>query len=97
MTKVTTDLLKRQGFAPQGQVRQFLLDGHGFARADFTRASDAQTVLVTMLRGYALSFVLMGPTRGDVDRMVASLDSLKFTARPAAPKSPARSTAAPPR
>jgi hypothetical protein len=95
LAKVTTDLLKRQGFAPQGAVRPLTLAGRGFARADFTREAAAQTVLVTMLRGYAVNFVLMAPSREAVDRMLASLDTLKFTPRRSVPKPPAGAPSVP--
>jgi hypothetical protein len=96
LTKVSTELLKRQGFTPQNPVRQLTLAERKFARADFTRANTAQTVLVTMLRGYAVNFVLMGPSREDVDRLIASLDSLRFAASTrAVTKPPAASPAAP--
>jgi hypothetical protein len=80
LTKVTTTLMKQEGFTWQPPVRSLTLGGRSFAAADFTQDETAQTVLVTMLRGYAVSFVLMGPARADVERLAAALNTLEFVA-----------------
>lgn len=79
LTKVATPFLQRKGFVRHDLIRRLSLSGHSFAAADFSKDESAQTVLVTMLRGYALNFILMGKTRADVEQMAASLASLQFT------------------
>jgi len=94
LTKVAIEVMKRKGFLRQDPVRRVTLGGRSFAAADFARGENAQSVYVTMQRGYALNFVLMGRTRAEVEKMAASLASLQFTpavkprTAPASPPSP---------
>jgi hypothetical protein len=78
LDKVAGQLLKRQGFQPEGANRTLTIGGHPFARADFQKQKMAETVLVTMLRGYAVNFVLAAPSREEVEELVASLQTLEF-------------------
>lgn len=82
LTKVAVELMRRKGFERQNVVRRVAVGGHSFAVADFSRGDTAQMVYVTMLRGYALNFILMGRTRADVEQMAGSLASLQFTPAP---------------
>ena len=91
LTKVTLPVMKGKGFNPENAVRRVTLAGHSFAVVDFLRGDGAQSVYVTLLRGYALSFVLMAPTRADLEQLAASLSALQF---PPAPK-PRTAPAAP--
>jgi hypothetical protein len=76
--KVASDVLKKQGFQQQGQVQSATIAGRAFARVDFSRPKIAETVLVTMLRGYAVNFVLMAPSREEVEELIGTLDTLEF-------------------
>lgn len=78
LDKVAGPLLKRQGSQPEGASRTLSIGGHSFARADFQKQKMAQTVLLTMLRGYAVNFVLTAPSREEVEELVASLQTLQF-------------------
>jgi hypothetical protein len=78
LDKVAGQLLKRQGFQTEGASRTLSIGGHPFARADFQKQKMAQTVLVTMLRGYAVNFMLAAPSREEVEELVASLQTLQF-------------------
>jgi hypothetical protein len=76
--RVTAELLKKQGFQQEGTARSVTISGHSFARADFRRPNMAEIVLTTMLRGYAVNFVLMAPSREEVEELAGTLDTLEF-------------------
>lgn len=78
LTKVTAELLKKQGFQQEGTTRSVTISGHSFARADFRKSNLAEIVLTTMLRGYAVNFVLMAPSREEVEELAGTLDTLEF-------------------
>ena len=94
LAKVTLPVMKRKGFAAENAVRRLTLAGHSFAALDFTRGEAAQTVVVTVLRGYALNFVVMAPTRTAAEQLAASLTSIEFPVaakpRPAPAPAPAK-------
>ena len=71
-----------------------LSSGRSLAAGEFTRGEAAQTIAVTVVRGYALNFVLMAPTRTAAEQMASSLGSIEFPAaakpRPAPAPAPAK-------
>lgn len=77
-----------QGFEVLHPVHAVTIAGRPFARVDYRKADVYQTVLATMWRGYALVFNIAAPSSEAVDKLVASLDTLKFPVpqRPAAAK-----------
>jgi hypothetical protein len=80
LNNVAAVILKRQGFEPLGTARNVTYGGHAFARADFTRQSVNEAVLVTMLRGYAVNFLLIASSPQELNQLAASLETLEFTA-----------------
>ncbi len=89
-------LLAAQDAQRVGPTREYDFDGHKFYRADFQRGGDSpgvQSVLVTLRRGYVLSFDFAAVTAAECDQLIQSLNSLHF----AALKSPAITPKAPPK
>ncbi len=78
------------GFEVLHAVQAVTIAGRPFARVDYHKGDVNQTVLATMWRGYALVFNIAAPTTEAVDKLVASLDTLKFPVpqKPAAAAKP---------
>jgi hypothetical protein len=95
VAKVTAEMMQRQGFSLQAPIKSLTVGGQVFARADFAKQERAQTVLVTMRRGYAINFVLMAPSRAQANELVASLRTLEFLPLTAPPSGTAKPFGAP--
>jgi hypothetical protein len=89
LDKVAGEALKRQGFQPSGPASVVTIAGRSFARADFTKEKVAETLLVTILRGYAVNFVLTAPSTEEVEELAKSLQTVEFPQ----PKASAETTA----
>ena len=87
LDKVARPLAEKQGFRVMIPARPVELAGQKFFRMDFTRDDVQQAALITIRRGYALSFTLIAPNHHRLQVLADSLQTLKFTgvALPAAP------------
>jgi hypothetical protein len=73
-------VLVSQGAQPRVGLRDYSFGGSKFYRADFERdAPGFQSLLLTRQGGYALVFDFVGGSEERVDKLVSTLDSLKFT------------------
>jgi len=95
VVQVTQPLFARQGFTAQGPIRSFALAGHTFVRSDFTKQGTAEMVLVTVLRGYAISFLVMAPSRTEVDQIAESFKTMEFSKASDVPRRSMPGSAAP--
>jgi hypothetical protein len=81
---------ERQGFEVLRPAYAVTIAGRPFVRADYHKTDVYQTVLATLWRGYAIVFNVAGPTSDSVDKLVATLNSLRFT--PSKTAAPAQGT-----
>ncbi|MFB3917163.1 MAG: hypothetical protein ACE14M_10565 [Terriglobales bacterium] len=86
LDKVTLPLVTRQGYELLHGAREHIIAGEKFYRADFSKNGVHQSFVVTVLRRYAVGFNLVGASAAEIERLFESLQSLKFSAPPAAPK-----------
>jgi hypothetical protein len=79
-------VLVSQGAEPRAGLRELSYGGRKFFRADFERSGPGfQSLLLTRSNGFALVFDFVGGSEERVDKLAATLDSLKFkTPKPAA-------------
>jgi hypothetical protein len=85
--KQLADIAAKRGGQPVGSVREETFGGVKFQRQDFEypagNAAQAppgfQSTVVTPRRGYALIFNFAAATREQIDKLVQSLGSLKFS------------------
>ena len=82
--KVQHDYAQKQGFEILKPAYTVTLGGKPFCRADFRKEGTYQTAVFTILKGYAVGFSIAAPNGDEMKTLLASLDSVKFTA----PKSP---------
>ncbi len=88
-------VLVAQGGEPVGAIREYSFGGQKFFRADFKRNGPDpgfQSLLVTLRRGYVLGFDFVAASESQADKLVESLNSIRF-APLAAPPSPRRAPA----
>jgi hypothetical protein len=87
--KELAQIAAKRGGQPVGAVRETIFGGVKFFRQDFAYAAGNvaqavpgfQTTVVTQRRGYALIFNFAAATQAEMDELVQSLTSLKFSAR----------------
>lgn len=82
--KVQRDYAQKQGFEVLKPTYAVTLGGKPFYRADFRKEGTYQTAVFTVLKGYAVGFSIAAPNGDEMNTLLASLDSVKFTA----PKAP---------
>lgn len=64
-----------------GAVQEYSFAEKKFYRGDFHRTGPDegyQTILLTLRRGYVLGFQFVAPSEKDIDRLITSLNTLKF-------------------
>lgn len=87
--KVTGPLMQKQGYEFTSLAAPLDLAGARFFRADFHKDGEVyQSQFVTLRRGYALIFSLVGPMPDSIVRLTTSLQSLKLAPAPGAPARP---------
>jgi hypothetical protein len=77
-----TGLLEKDGAKLVVANQEYTFAGRRFARAELHRAGEdegIQAILVTLDRGYALGFQFVASSEAQIDSLIASLNTLKFT------------------
>ncbi len=89
LRKVTGPLMEKQGYEFTTHAAPLALAGARFFRSDFHRDGESyQSQFVTLRRGYALVFSLVGPTPDSITRLFTSLGTLKLAPPPPAAARP---------
>jgi predicted nucleic acid-binding Zn ribbon protein len=79
VAKVQRDYAQKQGFEILKSAYPVTLGGKPFYRADFRKEGTYQTAVFTILKGYAVGFTIAAPNGDEMNTLLASLDSVKFT------------------
>ncbi len=82
-----TELTESKGFKVVNEPYEFLVDGRPLVRGDFSKDRGKlemlQTSLVTLEKGYVLSFTFLGGTQDEVNDLIANL---RFAGRKKTPR-----------
>ena len=82
-----TELAESKGFKVVNEPYEFLVDGRPLVRGDFSKDRGKlemlQTSLVTLEKGYVLSFTFLGGTQDEVNDLIANL---RFAGRKKTPR-----------
>lgn len=89
----TRPLMLKLGAPPVGEAVEMVLSGRKFFRQDYLAQAGGlsihQATIISIVKGFALGFILSGKDQKVIDEAAKALDSLKFTDPPlkSSPKS----------
>ncbi|MFB3814642.1 MAG: hypothetical protein ACE14L_11070 [Terriglobales bacterium] len=78
LAKTTREHFQPRGFEVIAPARNITLGGRTFSRIDYRKGEIYQTVIAGLMRGYIVMFTLAAPSSDELERMVGSLNTLKF-------------------